>query len=199
MHVTHGPENSAHFVVLAPGDSASLKDPVLTLVAERLAEAGLRVVRFGFPACDTQEAEVRDAVLGDRIREAAAQRCAGQELVLAGISRGARVSTALVEELNACALVGFAYPFHAREDPNPHGREHALAKLSRPALICQGTRDSHGNLQQVRGYHLPENIRLHWLEDANHALYPRKRFEISQKEQLEEALAVTVAFIRALS
>ena len=108
------------------------------------------------------------------------------------------MSAALVEELNACGLVGFAYPFHAREDPNPHGRDRALAKLGRPALICQGTRDSHGNLQQVRGYHLPENIRLHWLEDANHALHPRERFGMSQREQLEEALVVAVAFIRAL-
>ncbi len=203
-HLTwHGPEDSAELVVLAPGDMGELSDTGPTAIAEGLANAGVRVARFPFPPLRdprilADDATARDALLATAIREVVEYRRPQQRLVLAGVSRGARVSGSLVDTLGAAGLLAFAYPFHPRQDPDVGDRVEALSCLRVPALICQGTRDSHGNRQQVRGYRLPPHIRVYWLEDANHALHPRARSGHTQAQQLAEATVVAAAFIRSL-
>jgi predicted alpha/beta-hydrolase family hydrolase len=95
-------------------------------------------------------------------------------------------------------VVAFAYPFHPRHDPDPGPRLEALADVPVPVLIFQGTRDSHGNLEQVRGYRLPAHIQVHWLDDANHALHPRARSGHTQGGQLAEAITIAATFVNAL-
>ena len=146
MYVTHGPKTSQHLVVFAPGDAGRLEDTHFTQLAHGLGDAGFQVVRFAAPCSDSNDSNALDALMAERIRQATELHLKEQTLVLAGLSRGARVSAMLLEELGASGLVGFAYPFHGREDPNPRGREKALAQVHQPVLICQGTRDSHGNL-----------------------------------------------------
>ena len=198
MMITHGPVDSRHLLVLAPGDFGRLEDTAPTLISEALGRAGLRIVRFPFPLCDASDTEVRDALLTEKIREAIDEHQAGRKLILGGISRGARVSASLMDAVGGAGLLGFAYPFHSREDPDPRGREVALGALSVPAFICQGTRDSHGNREQIRGYGLPAHIQVHWLEDANHALHPRARSGFTQSQQLTQACHLAADFIRAL-
>jgi uncharacterized protein len=198
MYAWHGPEDSPWFLVLAPGDQATLDDVAPATLAEGLGDAGLRVVRFAFPPCETTDGVIRDALLADHIRQAAALKAPAQHLVLAGLSRGARVSGALTDALAAIALVAFAYPFHPRHDPDPGERARALSDLTAPVLLCQGTRDSRGNRQQINGYRLPSRIQVHWLEDANHALEPRERSGHTQPGQLTEAVSVVNTFIRGL-
>ena len=198
MLAWHGPKDSPLLVVLAPGDSGRLEDTGPTLVAEGLARAGIRVGRCAFPPCDSRQGQVRDVVLADRIRAISAAREPSQALIVGGFSRGARVGASLVDELGAVGLLGFAYPFHPRQDPNPGGRVAQLAALSVPALIVQGTRDALGNREQVAGYRLPAHIALHWLEDANHALQPRPRSGFTAVQQLTRASQVAAAFIRRL-
>lgn len=197
MFVVHGPEAASLLVVLAPGDASEVSDPVPTFIGEVFARAGVRVIRFGFPPCDTRDGAVRDALLADCIREAVAKE-PGRRLVLGGLSRGARVAVSLVEELGAVGLVGFAYPFHHRQDPDPRGRDRQLASIAVPAWICQGTRDSRGNQQQVRGYRLPSHVQLHWLQDGNHALQPRPSSGVDGEVALTEAVEAAVAFMAAL-
>lgn len=198
MFAFHGPEDSAQLVVLAPGDECKLTDRTPRAIAAALGAAGIRVVWFAFPPCESRDPAVRDAVLADSIRSAATLRAPTQTLVLGGLSRGARVSVSLLGELGAAGLLGFSYPFHARQNPNPGGRVRALAGIDVPALICQGTRDSRGNQQQVRGYGLPEHIQVHWHLDANHALMPRPSSGLDQGEQLAMAASLAVGFVRAL-
>lgn len=196
--ITHGPADSAHLVVLAPGDNGRLEDTAPTLIAEGLGSAGIHVVRMAFPDCESRDSDVRDTLLGELILEAVSRFRAGRHLILGGLSRGARVSASLTGRTGAVGLLGFAYPFHAREDPAPYGREEALAALPTPALICQGTRDSHGNREQVRGYRLPGHIEVYWLEDANHALRPRERSGFTQAQQLGQAARRAAEFVLAL-
>ena len=198
MYAWNGPEDSPWFLVLAPGDHARLDDDAPATIARHLGEAGVRVVRFGFPPCTSNDGGKRDALLADHIRQAAALKAASQRLVLGGLSRGARVSGDLASTLGAAALVAFAYPFHARHDPDPGARAQALGQVSVPMMLCQGTRDSRGNRQQVTGYRLPEHIRVHWLEDANHALEPRARSGSTQAEQLHQASDLIATFLRGL-
>jgi uncharacterized protein len=199
MLVCKGPESASQLLVLAPGDECRLTDATPTLIADALSDAGIRVVRFAFPDCDSSDGTLRDTLVAGLIREAAALKSPGQQLILGGLSRGARVSATLVRELSATGLVAFAYPFHGRNNPNPGDRVTQLASVPVPTLVCQGTRDSRGNRQQVRGYHLPSHITVHWLDDANHALEPRARSGHTQVDQLARASAVAVAFLRGLA
>ncbi len=180
-----GPEDASHVVLFAPGDSGCTTDRGPSLIAAGLAAQGLRVAQWDF-ACDSDDAEERDAVMAADVR-AACGYAPDAHVVLGGMSRGARVSAGLVEELGAVALLAFAYPFHSRLDPRPHGRERELAAVSVPVLLCQGTRDAHGNQQQITGYRLPPHIHVHWLVDANHPLRPRPSSGFTQEEQLAEA------------
>ncbi len=193
-----GPDAASHVIVLAPGDSGRATDTAPTLIADGLAAAGFSVRRFDFPPCDTEDSAQRDALLAKHIRRAAQHLVVGQHLVLAGMSRGARVSASLVSELDAVALLAFAYPFHSRHEPNPGSRPADLAAVNVPVFLCQGTRDSHGNQQQITGYGLPPHIHVHWLNDANHALHPRERSGHTQAQQLTEATAIAAQFIREL-
>ncbi|MFT7521339.1 MAG: putative alpha/beta-hydrolase family hydrolase [Kiritimatiellia bacterium] len=195
MLLWQGPATSSFLVVLAPGDMGLATDAAPAAIAHGFAKAGLLVVRFDCPS----PTATPDASLAVQIRDAAAAREPHQRLVLAGLSRGARVSATLIEELGAVGLVGFAYPFHPRHDPDPGDRVRQLCRVPVPALICQGTRDSHGNQQQVRGYNLPAHVAVHWLFDANHALRPRARSGCTQESQLAQAAQVAATFIQQLA
>ena len=189
-----GPEAARAVVVLAPGDSGRLTDSAPTCIEAGLVAHGLRVGRFPFPDCDDADA-ARDAAVEARIRQAAAELGPEQALVLAGLSRGARISAMLADALGAVAVLAFAYPFHPRNDPDPGDRVARLAAVKTPVWLGQGTRDSHGNRQQVAGYDLA-NVRVHWLEDANHAPHPRARSGATQATQLSEATRACVDFLR---
>jgi predicted alpha/beta-hydrolase family hydrolase len=199
MIVTTGPPNSPYFVVLAPGDECRLTDTVPAAIAEGLSAEGIRVARFSFPSDELHDGTNRDELLAQHIRKAASLAAPHQTLVIGGLSRGARVSVALVNELGALAVLGFAYPFHSRHDPNPGNRVVDLQNASVPVQLFQGTRDSRGNREQVTGYGLGEHITVHWLEDANHALEPRLRSGHTQELQLQDAISVASTFISSLN
>ncbi|MGB0591868.1 MAG: alpha/beta family hydrolase [Myxococcota bacterium] len=197
MYAWHGPTDSPDFLVLAPGDQAQLDDDAPKAIAQGLGEAGVRVVRFPFPYCETSDGARRDALLAEHIREAAALKAPSQRLILGGLSRGARVSGELANDLGAIALLAFAYPFHPRHDPDPGQRAKALGELTVPVMLFQGTRDSRGNRQQVLGYGLPNHVQVHWLDDANHALEPRLRSGHTQADQLAQAVTLAASFLEA--
>lgn len=196
-----GPPDASHVFLLAPGDAGRTTDRGPSCIAAGLAAHGIRVAQWhgiqDHSLCDSEDAAERDAVTAEAIR-AAADQCGDARRVLGGLSRGARVSAGLVHALDAIALLAFAYPFHSRRDPQTHGRDRELAAVSVPVLLCQGTRDAHGNQQQVIGYRLPSHIRVHWLHDANHALCPRRSSGHRQEDQLADAASVAAAFIRGL-
>ncbi|MCO4745575.1 MAG: dienelactone hydrolase family protein [Proteobacteria bacterium] len=198
MIVWSGPEEAAHVILLAPGDEGRLSDGAPTLVADRLALAGIRVARFAFPPCESPDSDLRDELVARQVRAAAAE-VSGAVLVVGGFSRGGRVSAGLASELGAAGVVAFAFPFHPRQSPDAGPRLKLLRSLDCPILIVQGTRDSHGNLQQVRGYDLAPTLQLHWLEDANHALHPRARSGHTQPTQLTAAADIASQFILGLA
>ncbi|MFK7927492.1 MAG: alpha/beta family hydrolase [Myxococcota bacterium] len=179
-------------VLLATGDEGQASDAAPACLISALESHGfsVRVIE-----CVGGEVSTRDVRLGARLKQA--RSAIDGKLVLAGFSRGARVSAGMIEPLHAVAFVALAYPFHARTDPNPFGLT-ALQKVNVPTLLCQGTRDSHGNRQQIEGYDLPASLALHWLEDANHALRPRPSSGLDQATQLTEAATRIVDFLRSL-
>ncbi len=73
-----------------------------------------------------------------------------------------------------------------------------LEKLRTPALIVQGTRDPFGTKDDVAAYKLAKTIRLHWSEDSDHDLKPRKASGRTHAEALAEAVAAAAQFISKL-
>ncbi len=102
-----------------------------------------------------------------RCRAAAATRLIG------GKSFGGRVASMVADALGVPGLVCLGYPFHPPEKPEQLRTAH-LEHLGTPALICQGTRDPFGTVEQVAGYDLSPTIELHWLDDGDHDFRPRK-------------------------
>jgi hypothetical protein len=171
--------------LMAHGAGAAMDSAGMNALVGPLVSRGIRVVRFEFgymaarregvrrppPRADTLAPEYRDAV--------AAVREAGPvgSLLIGGKSMGGRVASMVADELADLGfidgLVCLGYPFHPPEKPQQLRTAH-LHGLRVPTLICQGTRDPFGTRDEVPGYGLSPAIEVHWLEDGDHDLRPRK-------------------------
>ncbi len=185
-HCWYGPTTARWLYVMAPGDCGELSDVSGTVIAEALAASGVRVVRFAAPV------DGADADWVAAIAAFASGRVESQRLVIGGQSRGARVCVSLAGALGAEAMLLWSYPFHPRRSQTSLGGLDALKACSVPVWLCQGSRDALGNREQVRGYALSDNVRVHWLEDANHDLVPRERSGFRREALLREAVAHVV-------
>ncbi|MEY8880812.1 alpha/beta family hydrolase [Donghicola sp. XS_ASV15] len=180
----NGDEKGRTTILLAHGSGAPMDTPWMNLIAEGLADQGCRVARFEFsymaarrtggskrpPAkADTYAPEFLSAI--------DALSCDGP-LIIGGKSMGGRVASLIAQDLydvgriNGLLCLGF--PFHPPKKPDNRRGEN-LADITCPALICQGTRDPFGTQEDVETYALSDAVTLHWLEDGDHDLKPRKR------------------------
>jgi len=192
--------------LMAHGAGAAMDSAGMNALVGPLVSRGIRVVRFEFgymagrregvrkppPRADTLAPEYRDAV--------AAVREAGPvgTLLIGGKSMGGRVASMVADELADLGyirgLVCLGYPFHPPEKPEQLRTAH-LRELRVPTLICQGTRDPFGTRDEVAGYELSSAIELHWLEDGDHDLRPRKAISgRSYAENLGEAADAVLDF-----
>ena len=192
--------------LMAHGAGAAMDSAGMTALVGPLTSRGIRLVRFEFgymaarrdgvrrppPRAGTLAPEYRDAV--------AAVRAAGpmESLLIGGKSMGGRVASMVADELADLGyirgLVCLGYPFHPPERPEQLRTAH-LHALRTPTLICQGTRDPFGTRDEVPGYGLSPAIEVHWLEDGDHDLRPRKAISgRSYAENLAEAADAVAAF-----
>lgn len=171
-------------------------------IAERLAECGVRVVRFEFPymAARRRDGGKRppnpQAQLLDCWREVWAEVNAREpgQWAIGGKSMGGRMASLLADELQPAALVCLGYPFHAAGKPEKPRVAH-LAALRPPTLIVQGERDALGNRERVAGYLLSPAIRVLWLAAADHDLKPLKASGFSHAQHLQEAARAVADFL----
>ena len=54
-------------------------------------------------------------------------------------------------------------------------------------MVAQGTRDPFGGEQEVPGYELPASVAVHWAQDGDHNLVPRKRSGFTAEQNWGEA------------
>jgi predicted alpha/beta-hydrolase family hydrolase len=197
-----GPERG-RTLVLAHGAGAPMDTPFMNAIARGLAERELRVVRFEFPYMQrrreggTRRPPDREATLRATWLEVIAKLGGAARLILGGKSMGGRIASLLADEVGALGLVCLGYPFHPPGKPERLRVAH-LAELRTPTLIVQGTRDSLGNRDEVGGYALSAAIRIHWSEDGDHSLKPRKRSGRTAEQNLDDAVAAVAAFARSL-
>jgi len=192
-------------LVLAHGAGAPMDSPFLATMAAGLAERGVRVARFEFSymrarregggrKAPDREPELRRAWLAaiDAIDAMDAT------LWIGGKSMGGRIASMIADQAGVRGLVCLGYPFRPPgADPAVAARRTAhLRDLRTPTLIVQGTRDAFGGPDDVAGYALSPRIRVHWIDDGDHSLKPRKSSGRTEAQNLAEAMDAVAAFVR---
>jgi predicted alpha/beta-hydrolase family hydrolase len=208
--ILNGPIDGPVYL-FAHGAGADMNAEFMTHVAEGLAERDIRVVRFNFPYM-IKRAEDGKRRPPDRAPKllAAFEDVIKQldcPVVIGGKSMGGRMSSmllaenALREESDRLPILGSAclgFPFHA-PGKDPKDRLDHLQDLTQPLLIVQGTRDTMGTREDVDGYSQEEKInpaiQMHWLEDGNHDLKPRKISGFSHQQHIDSAIEQVAEFV----
>jgi uncharacterized protein len=203
-----GDPGSSTTIVLAHGAGAPMDSPYMQWMAEGLSGRGIRVARFEFPYMAMRRRDGRKKP-PDRLPVLlAAWRSVidvlkGSRLVVGGKSMGGRVASLVAAEMDADdgpvrGVVCLGYPFHAPGwEAGPNRLEH-LAAMATPTLILQGTRDPFGGREDVSGYALSPAIRLHWIEDGDHDMKPRRASGRDWSQNRDGAMDAVRGFVADL-
>lgn len=196
-----GPKAAKATLLFAHGAGAPMDAPWMEAFAGALGAAGIGVARFEFGYMAGRREGVRkpppraETLMDEYVAAVDALRARGK-LAIGGKSMGGRVASLVAMNLcqagRVAGLVCMGYPFHPPGKPAQLRTAH-LASLAVPTLICQGTRD------EVASYALSPAIAVHWLEDGDHDLRPRKAVSgRSFAQNLDEAVAAAARFVTAL-
>lgn len=171
------PRDAFALLLLAHGAGAGMRHAFMDGLTAALVERDLAVLRYQFPYTEAgrRRPDPKPRLLATiRSALAEAQReAAGLPLLAGGKSMGGRMtSTAAAEaELPGVrGLVFVGFPLHPAGKPGVERAEH-LARVSRPMLFLQGTRDALAELplvEQVTAA-LGPRARLHVVDDADHS------------------------------
>ncbi len=197
-----GPSGASVTLLLAPGAGAGAASPGMAAISGALAAEGLRVARWEFGFRASGRPPPRAETLVPEVAAALDVLGAAGPVVIGGKSMGGRVASLAADPLRAqgriAGLLCLGYPFHPPGRPERPRTAH-LAALQTPTLIVQGTRDPFGMPDEVADYALSAAIALHWLDDGDHDLKPRKRLTgLSHADHLAAMAARVAAWTRCL-
>ena len=197
-----GPADAESTLLLAHGTGAPMDSAWMNDISDLLADRGIAVARFEFAYMAGRREGRRkppprgDSLTGEFLDAVASVRSTGR-LFIGGKSMGGRVASMVADELTAAGsisgLVCLGYPFHPPGKPEQLRTAH-LETLATPTLICQGTRDVFGTVEEVADYALSPAIQFHWLEDGDHGFKPRKASGRTEKQNLGEAADAIAQF-----
>ena len=190
--------------VFAHGAGAPMDSKFMQTMAQHLAAAGVRVIRFEFPymlerrITGKRRPPNRQPELLDCFRALlqTVRTRYSEPVFIGGKSMGGRMATLLSKELpgDVVGVICFGYPFHPQAKPEKLRTEHLL-DMTMPTMILQGTRDALGNIDEVAGYGLSEAVEVSWLKDGDHDLKPRVKSGFTQSQHLQTAAKRAVQFI----
>ena len=198
----NGPKAAPLTVALAHGAGAPMDTSFMDFFAEGLGQRGYRVARFEFPYMAKRRESGgrrppdRQPVLLETWQTVVAKIDA-EKLVIGGKSMGGRMATMMADEAGVSGLLCLGYPFYGAGRADKPRTAH-LEALKTPTLICQGTRDPMGNRETVSGLKLSKCLAIHWAEDGDHDLKPRKASGRTHEQNLTGALDAAAAFLSAL-
>ncbi|WP_432473904.1 alpha/beta family hydrolase [Amphritea sp. HPY] len=192
-------------VLFAHGAGAPMDSEFMEAVAQALVAGGLQIVRFEFPYMQKRRDDGkrrppdRQPKLLQYYGELIGQyQEEGVPLYLAGKSMGGRMATMLADHDAVAGCFVYGYPFYAPGKLDRPRIDH-LQQINTPVHIFQGTRDAMGRQEIVDSYELAPAIQLHWLEDGDHDLKPRKKSGITQDEHIADAVESTLQFCQLIS
>lgn len=201
-----GPARAPLTLVLAHGAGAPMDSPFMNAVAAGIAKNGFRVLRFEFPYMRARRDEGRkkppdrgpvlEQAWRDAIGEAAGKK-GPASVAIGGKSMGGRIASMVADEAGVAGLVCLGYPFHPPGQPEKLRVAH-LEGLETPTLIVQGERDAFGTRDEVSRYPLSMKIRILFLPDGDHSFKPRVASGRSEKQNLDEAVALVSGFLGSL-
>lgn len=194
------PAEARWLLVLAHGAGAGMRHVFFEKLAAELAAAGVATFRYQFPYME-QRRRVPDAPSVLMATARAAVRAAMElapdlPLLAGGKSLGGRMTSLAAAEQpleQVRGLVFFGFPLHPPNRPGTKRADH-LARVLRPMLFIQGTRDTLAELDLLRPIcaKLGSLATLHVVETADHSFRTLKSAGKTEAEVLHE-LAQTVA------
>ncbi len=185
-------------LILAHGAGAPMDSDFMNQLSAEMVAAGITVVRFEFPYMALRREDGkkrppnRQPVLLESFAQVVADVVAGEglqrPLLIGGKSMGGRMATLLAAEntTNIDGVCCFGFPFHPPGKPEKQAQRTAhLKDLATPIHIFQGTRDPFGSRDGLNELELGAAVKLHWLEDGDHDLKPRKASGLTQNQHLK--------------
>lgn len=200
-------------LIFAHGAGALMDSEYMQTLTTELNEAGMAVVRFEFPYMK-QRRETgkkrppdRQPILLDCWRQVYKEISGHSDsplphlnkpLLIGGKSMGGRMASMVADELGVDGLCCFGYPFHPPGKLEKMRTEHLLA-IKTPTVIFQGTRDPFGKPDELSSIPFSKALHIHWLEDGEHDLKPRKASGLTQLQHLKSVAAMVADFSRTLT
>ena len=194
------PLKARRLLVLAHGAGAGMSHSFMEQLAGELASVDVATFRYQFPYMEEQRRvpdppAVLMATVVAAVR-AAAEAAPGLPLLAGGKSMGGRMTSqaAAQHSLDGIrAVVFFGFPLHPPNRPETKRADH-LAKVQKPMLFLQGTRDAFADLKLLRPVcaKLGSRATLHLIEKADHSFHVLKSSGKSDAGVLRE-LAETAA------
>ena len=195
-------------VALAHGAGAPMDSRFMTAFADGIQRHRIPVVRFEFSYMRQRRTEgIRKppdsapkllATWREVIAKIANKGVPPERLVIGGKSMGGRLASMVADEEGVLGLVCLGYPFHPPGKPEKTRLEHLIV-LKTPTLFVQGTRDSLGSKDEIKGYRLSRKIRMHWIEDGDHSLKPRKSSGLTEAQAWDEGIGAVADFVRLMA
>ena len=192
-------------VLFAHGAGAPMDSEFMERIAAELVVGGLQVIRFEFPYMQKrrEDGKRRPPDRQPKLLEAFSALIAqyGDDnvpLFLAGKSMGGRMATMLNALPQVSGSFVYGYPFYAPGKSDKPRIDH-LQEVVTPIHIFQGSRDPMGSRDHVSGYSLSDGVEVHWLEDGDHDLKPRKKSGLTHDEHLNYAVESTLRICRQIN
>jgi len=191
LHPAEG--KSAGLLVLTHGAGGNAKAPLLIAISERLAAAGLNVLRCDLPyrqrrpTGSPSPSDAKHDQAGLRRAVTLMKEKFGDKAYLGGVSYGGRQASMLVASGPAlvAGLLLLSYPLHPPGRPTQLRTAH-LPELRTPTLFVSGTRDAFGSIDELEAAIklIPAPTRLIAVEGAGHGLLQK-----SNRTELPDRIA----------
>lgn len=202
-------EQAVGTLILAHGAGAPMDSDFMNQLTKQLNHVGICVVRFEFSYMQQRRKE------GGRRppnRQPILMECWQQvyqdinknydvpkPLLIGGKSMGGRMASMIADELGADGVCCFGYPFQPPGKPEKLAeRTEHLQIIKTPVLIFQGTRDPFGKPAELESMAFSPSLKIHWLDDGDHDLKPRKVSGLTQMQHFQQVAEYTAEFIQNL-
>ncbi len=187
------PEGATHLLVLGHGASSNMRNPLVTTLAEHLAQQSIATFRYNFPYSEKGGGRNSQATCVETIRSAVAaarEACPDLPILAGGHSFSGRMTSTAQSESpieNVKGLVFFSFPLHPAGAPAVTRAEH-LSNVTIPMLFLSGTRDALAELNLLKPVvkKLGKHAGLHLLDTADHSFKILKRTRQSSEDVFVE-------------